>query len=1059
MGYHPQFTPAYMQYPQMMAQGAPPGTPAASRYGAPNQHAGSAPPVTNRTPKQRVSVTIVDPNTHKKVELPHVATTSPAPHHNAPGSAAKVEVQKKPSRAITLKNPDTGEVKVISAGPKEGEEPEKKVEQKSEDTPAAPKEEPVQLATKVEKAPAKEAPKAKVEKPEVPAKEEKEAESLEEKKPEAKQVVDKEPVKEQKDEAKEVPSRDAVAEPKVEAKATEPVKEIEASTPAQTRAKREEPAPEPVAEVEKQQEAVKADTKVEQPAESILKADGQESEPPKEEPIRDDKQTDSDATPTPELEEGEIVEDNEETATPPPQAYKVKKPVARRSQSPASDESQGKETKASSDAANKQDTRPSMVRLQSFEGVKYPAAVPVPSERAATGRQQYQRDFLLQFANLVKEKPEGLDLGVFAGETSPRGDRRDSRGPGSRPLSMSRQGSFTDVRGGAPPPKTSEERFAQSLAAKHSGVGVQGVMSGVAPPPGARMSRSGSGGGRVPPMSRQGSARELSGPGGQGRSSRTSRGPPRQAPPEPAMEPVAPLVKSESAWAPAALKKTKKVVVDGEDKEKAEEETIYKKVKGLLNKLTIERFDSISDQILNVGMTRESILRGVIAHIFEKALDEPNFGAMYAQLCAKLSQELPKVQSWIELDAKNNTFRRVLLNRCQEEFEKGARWSESEEKLTEQRREARKRLDTMTNEEKLKIAEEDYERGKLKRRVLGNIRFIGELFIKGLITEKIMHACLMQLLKNVNDPEEEDIESLCKLMTTIGARLDHSKAKPHMDAYFHRIEELSVNKKLPARIRFMLLDLIDLRKEGWKAKNVAAGPKTIAEIRAEAERKAAEEEAKIRERNSRSSGGGRGLPTRDQQFRDRRGGGRGSQDSRTGGVAQVQSDGWVTQTSGKTSTQHRPGELAQFGQIKKADRTQITLGPGGGMGFGMGSKGWGKQKSKEGDIGGATMSRSSSASEGLGSATNMFSLLEGEGMDRKKSVDEGRKPAEKPVETKAKQPEVKKLSEAQAKTKFNGVVEEWFSLSDMNVSDWRLNVYYFMPSHDCVSFYRRLRSP
>lgn len=37
-----------------------------------------------------------------------------------------------------------------------------------------------------------------------------------------------------------------------------------------------------------------------------------------------------------------------------------------------------------------------------------------------------------------------------------------------------------------------------------------------------------------------------------------------------------------------------------------------------------------------------------------------------------------------------------------------------------------------------------------RRRALGNIQFIGQLFKKKMLTEKIMHSCLTQLLSEVN---------------------------------------------------------------------------------------------------------------------------------------------------------------------------------------------------------------------------------------------------------------------------------------------------------------------
>lgn len=69
-----------------------------------------------------------------------------------------------------------------------------------------------------------------------------------------------------------------------------------------------------------------------------------------------------------------------------------------------------------------------------------------------------------------------------------------------------------------------------------------------------------------------------------------------------------------------------------------------------------------------------------------------------------------------------------------------------------------------------------------------------------------MHECIYQLLGGV-PPSQEDIESVCKLLTTIGKHLDHPAAKPYMDKYFARMEDLSKSQKLPSRLRFMLQDV------------------------------------------------------------------------------------------------------------------------------------------------------------------------------------------------------------------------------------------------------------
>lgn len=63
--------------------------------------------------------------------------------------------------------------------------------------------------------------------------------------------------------------------------------------------------------------------------------------------------------------------------------------------------------------------------------------------------------------------------------------------------------------------------------------------------------------------------------------------------------------------------------------------------------------------------------RELICIIFDKALLEPAFGPMYAQLCFRISNE-SDTQSWIfeDEDGKRSSFKRLLLNQCQVEFEK-----------------------------------------------------------------------------------------------------------------------------------------------------------------------------------------------------------------------------------------------------------------------------------------------------------------------------------------------------------------------------------------------------
>lgn len=81
----------------------------------------------------------------------------------------------------------------------------------------------------------------------------------------------------------------------------------------------------------------------------------------------------------------------------------------------------------------------------------------------------------------------------------------------------------------------------------------------------------------------------------------------------------------------------------------------------------------------------------------------------------------------------------------------------------------------LQEEEKQRLKEElEDAKDKARRRSLGNIKFIGELFKLKMLTETIMHDCIVKLLKN---HDEESLECLCRLLSTIGKDLDFEKAK------------------------------------------------------------------------------------------------------------------------------------------------------------------------------------------------------------------------------------------------------------------------------------------
>lgn len=299
-----------------------------------------------------------------------------------------------------------------------------------------------------------------------------------------------------------------------------------------------------------------------------------------------------------------------------------------------------------------------------------------------------------------------------------------------------------------------------------------------------------------------------------------------------------------------------------------------KQVRSLLNKLTLEKFDRIFAQIVAIDLSSYDVLVGVVKEIFEKTLFEPKFSDMYAELCSRLDVVLQPILSEKSEGNDQLNFRRILLNNCKEEFVRFANSSkpvkttpksdqDSSDKSGDDLKSPNVDAEKAPEETDLEKEEADLKASNAKRRMLANVRFIGELFLKDLLSETIIHKqCIQKLLQLAVETKEEDVlEALCKLLSKTGAKLSANiNARDHIERYFMILVRFSRDQDIPARIRFMIQDLLEQRENGWKVRREEAGAKTIAEIHQDVEK---EEKSKadaanaLRDRRSRGGGSGR----------------------------------------------------------------------------------------------------------------------------------------------------------------------------------------------------------
>ncbi|KAF2444669.1 hypothetical protein P171DRAFT_484766 [Karstenula rhodostoma CBS 690.94] len=482
------------------------------------------------------------------------------------------------------------------------------------------------------------------------------------------------------------------------------------------------------------------------------------------------------------------------------------------------------------------------------ELVKYPEGIQSPNPALNVGTKSkgkvYEPSFLLQFQDVFKEKPS-VDWDMKLKETV--GDSSESAGPKSARGAPSGMGGRQPSRSGLggpmgsftgsfptgrtlPPGTTSAQRFE---AAQRSGGPMTNPLAQLVGPPRAgggfpvQMARTSSFQSMAPNSPRVGSSR--------GRGSRRGDKPANKkeeaAMPLTAGMDLKPLEKSTTGWTPHS--KSQQAAAQLAAGHLAPD-MVQRKVKAALNKLTPEKFDKISDQILEIAAQSKNeddgrTLRQVIQLTFEKACDEQHWSSMYAKFCFKMLNTMdPAIRDENVKDKHGQPvvggalFRKYLLNRCQEEFEKG--WEVN----------LPAKPDGEKQEEVL-LSDEYYVAAAAKRKGLGLIQFIGELYKLNMLTLRIMHECVLKLLDFEGLPDESAIESLVKLLRTVGATMSTADAGPKMlSVYFERVEKIMNMEALPSRLKFMLLDLVDLRRGNWRDKQADKGPKTIQQIHAEA---------------------------------------------------------------------------------------------------------------------------------------------------------------------------------------------------------------------------------
>jgi len=224
--------------------------------------------------------------------------------------------------------------------------------------------------------------------------------------------------------------------------------------------------------------------------------------------------------------------------------------------------------------------------------------------------------------------------------------------------------------------------------------------------------------------------------------------------------------------------------------------------KSLLNKLTVEKFAEIYAKILALCTTCGQHIDVMAQQIFEKATLQHNFANMYSDLCGRLVSDLGEDSVGAQLQSQ-------LMMLFHELFE--VSWQPASA-----------------------CEEEDEDARSLrKKRAMGNLRFFGDLLVRGVIPSHQLFACTADLLKAPLVPDK--LEACAILLTVTGPAFDRATWQQFskLKALFWDIRGLTFNQEVPSRVRYLLRDVLELREAGWidtKLATKSQSPKLLKEV-------------------------------------------------------------------------------------------------------------------------------------------------------------------------------------------------------------------------------------
>lgn len=226
------------------------------------------------------------------------------------------------------------------------------------------------------------------------------------------------------------------------------------------------------------------------------------------------------------------------------------------------------------------------------------------------------------------------------------------------------------------------------------------------------------------------------------------------------------------------------------------DEIAARKIRTTLNKLTPTNLDKLKVQLFDLSLENDDNLVILVLGIFQKACVEIKYTQLYAELCQYLSSRYHELKPPELKKSKNNKFKNEFLLLCETLFF----FDPAEE-----------------NFEGLNQEEIELKQRKIKQKVLGNVRLIGELFRIKFIPPRVVLTCIWDLttsgiekldnLYSVNRVliNENKLEGAAILLNTGGSMFEKPKLIKQTKELMEYVQYIIDNELVSTRVRFLLM--------------------------------------------------------------------------------------------------------------------------------------------------------------------------------------------------------------------------------------------------------------